>query len=123
MSLKPLLLKTSVTANPYRDDKGNPLYSLKIQTDAFELNVRVRPDEVGKFEQVRSTPWVKGSVRIGESAGSPAFWSVADDGDYAVSVLVGTDDECWDFAVSLPPHTIDIIQREIAACPLGGDGT
>jgi hypothetical protein len=123
MSLKPLLLKTSVTANPYRDGKGNPLYSLKIQTDAFELNVRVRPDEVGKFEQVRSTPWAKGSVRIGESAGSPAFWSVGENGDDSVSVLVGTDDECWDFAVSLPPDTIDVIRREIAACPLNDGGT
>ena len=122
MSLKPLLLKTSVTVNPYSDGKGLALYSLKLQTDAFELNVRIRPDEVEKFEQVRNMPWVKGSVRIGECAGSPAFWCVGEDGDDSVSILVGTDDECWDFAVSLPPDTTDVIRRELTACPLVGDG-
>jgi hypothetical protein len=122
MPLKPLLLETSVTANPYGDGKGNWLYFLKIQTRAFELNVRVRPDEVEKFERVRRTPWVKGSVRIGESAGSPAFWCVGGEGEESVSILVGSDDECWDLAVSLPPDTIDVIRREIANCPLPGDG-
>jgi len=120
MPLKPLLLKTSVTVNPYTDGEGNRLYSLKIQTEAFELNVRIRPDEVEKFERVRSSPWVKGSVRIGESAGSPAFWSVGDEDDDSVSILIGSDDDCWDLGVSLPPDTIDIIRREIAACSLAG---
>jgi hypothetical protein len=52
MPLKPLLLKTSVTVNPYTDGEGNRLYSLKIQTDAFELNVR----PAGRGREVRAGP-------------------------------------------------------------------
>jgi len=122
MPRKPLLLKTLVTVNPCIDGKGTRSYSLKIQTDAFELNVRVRPDEVGNFEQVRKRPWVEGSIRIGESAGAPAFWSVGDESGDTVSVLVGHDDECWDLAVYLPSDTIDVIRRQISGIPLSDDG-
>jgi hypothetical protein len=118
MSRKPLLLKTSVSVDPGRDESGAPLYHLKLQTDAFEVNLRVRPQDVPKFEHVRSAAWERrGSLRIGEAAGSHAFWSVGGEGDDSIAVLIGRDDECWDIGLSFPPETIDAIRREIAACP------
>src|SRR3982750_4443267 len=101
MTGKPLLLNTSVTVNPGADAGGTPWYWLKIQTDAFELNVGVRPEEVARVERVRSTPWLTGALHVGACAGSRAFWCVGEDGDESVRVLGGHEDEPWDFAVSL----------------------
>ena len=118
MPRKPQQLKATVTVDPFIGEGGIHLYLLKIQTDAYEINMRVKPDDVVKFDSVRSAPWAKGSVRIGESAGSHVFWCVGDEGDNSVSVLIGDDDEGWDVAVSLPPGIIDVIRREIAGCHL-----
>jgi hypothetical protein len=117
MSRDPLLLKTSISVGPGITD-GGPLYVVKIQTDAFELNVWVAIDGVAKFDRVRAAPWMKGAVRIGRSAKSPAFWCVGDEDNQGLSILVGHDDQTWDIAVSLPLDTIDVIRREIAACPV-----
>jgi len=86
-------------------------YALKISGPVFEVNVRVSSEDIVKFEQIRNRPWVKGSLRIGESAGAPVFWSVDEDG--TVSVMLGHDDETWDVAVSFPGDTIEAILQEL----------
>ena len=121
MPLKPLLLQTSVTVEAAIGVDGGRRYAIKLQTDAFEVNLWVRPEDVAKFDQVRAARWATGAVRIGEAAGGGAFWCVGDEGDDSVSLLIGRDDETWDIAVSLPPDTLAAITREVAACRPTGD--
>jgi hypothetical protein len=92
---------------------GSKFYTIKISTDTFEVNVRVPAHDAAKLEKVRATPWINGALRIGESAGSPAFWSIGGHGQ--ASILFGQDDQSWDIAVLFPPATIDAILQEIAA--------
>jgi hypothetical protein len=122
MPRPPLILDAMISATSYPDATGEPQIVVKLQTDAFELNVHVRPVEVPRFELVASKPWSKGSIRIGECAGSPVFWCVDESGSKYVSVLVGRDDQLWDFAILLPPDSIDVVQRNIVACRLTGGG-
>ncbi|HTL30678.1 MAG TPA: hypothetical protein VL282_15710 [Tepidisphaeraceae bacterium] len=109
-------LKASITVDPSTETDGSPSYRIKIQTDTFELNVCVRPEEVVKFDRVFTTPWSKGAIQIGTSAGSRAFWCSGDEAEKTVSILIGHDDQTWDFAVSLPRDSVDAIRREIDAC-------
>lgn len=94
-------------------DEGAQIYAVKISTPVFEINVRVPSQDIAKFRRVQTTPWENGSLRIGQSAGAPAFWSMSEDG--TVGILIGDDDQTWDIAVSVPPDTIDQILREIKA--------
>lgn len=59
---------------------------------------------------------MSGSLRIGSSAGAPAWWSVEQDETGMLSILIGADDESWDIAILLPLDTIDEIIREVDAC-------
>lgn len=86
-------------------------YAIKIVHEAFEMNVWVQRDELTAFAKVIDTKWESsGSMRIGTSAGAPVFWS-CDDG--RVSVLVGHDDETWDFGVSIPETTLLELVRQL----------
>jgi hypothetical protein len=109
-------LGTSITVDRGINTDGLSVYWIKIQADTFELNVRVRPEEVAGFERVPSTPWTKGALPIGTAAGSRAFWCVSDNAEKSIVILVGHDDQTWDFAVSLPHSTIDMIRGKIAEC-------
>jgi hypothetical protein len=102
----------SVSVEAVLED-GQQFYVVKVSRPVFEVNVRVPSRDVQKFTKVRTTPWESGSLRIGESAGAPAFWALSEDG--TVSILIGHDDEIWDIAVSVPPDTIEEILREIEA--------
>ena len=59
---------------------------------------------------------MSGSLRIGSSAGAPAWWSVEEDETGMLSILIGSDDESWGIAILLPLDTIDEIVREVEAC-------
>jgi hypothetical protein len=84
---------------------------IKLSATDWELNISVPAVEVPILRRVQSSPWLPGSVRIGTSAGSPTFWSAEADG--RVSVLVGHDDQTWDFGVSFPIAVLHEVQREI----------
>jgi hypothetical protein len=61
--------------------------------------------------QARTARWDdRGSLKIGESAGDSAFWCCSDG---ILSILVGQDDETWDFGVSMPEGIIDDMIAEI----------
>jgi len=98
----------------YRDDEKR--YAIRLAMDACELTVHVPMTDVSKIAEVRSTPWLKGALQIGESADAPAFWSVGDDEETkdTVSILLGHDDQTWDIAVRMPVSVIDDIARAIA---------
>jgi hypothetical protein len=103
----------SITASEVYLDGDEEGFAVKIQTEAYELNVRFTKEEIEKLKLVKEARWEeRGSLKIGESAGAPAFWS--SDGD-KVLVLVGHDDETWDFGVTLPLSTVSEMLSEIEA--------
>jgi hypothetical protein len=52
------------------------------------------------------------SLTVGRAVGARAFWS--SDGQMA-TVVVGTDDETWDAAFTVPVHVVDEIVRLAAS--------
>lgn len=101
----------SVGSGKLKDD--TPAFVVKMQTEGCELNVWIKTDEVELLHQVRSARWdARGSLRIGMSAGTSVFWS-SDNNN--LSVLVGHDDETWDFGLVLPICSLDEIIKEIRA--------
>ena len=97
---------------------GAPYYAVKIGTEAFEVNVAVPLEDAARLKEVLTAPWLSGALRIGSSAGAPAWWCVGGDDEDAktLSILVGTDDEAWDIALQLPLETIEAVVREVATC-------
>ena len=75
-------------------------------------------EDAARLKEVLTAPWLSGALRIGSSAGAPAWWCVGGDDEDAktLSILVGTDDETWDIALQLPFETIEAVVREVAAC-------
>ncbi len=89
----------------------------KISGQEFELNVWIHDSEVEQLKSVRHASWNdRASVQIGQSAGRPAFWC---SDDSQVSILVGDDDETWDFSAIIPLKTFDqllaAVTREIGS--------
>jgi hypothetical protein len=81
---------------------------VKLATDEWEVNVRASAGDFLKLAEIRSANWnQRGTVRAGESAGAPVFWT--NEGDQA-TLLIGHDDETWDVAITVP--VVDEIVRE-----------
>jgi hypothetical protein len=91
---------------------------LKLGHDACEINVWVKHDELGLLPRVLHADWGRrGSMRIGTSAGTPVFRSC--DGEL-VFIMVGHDDETWDFGVTIPQAVFVEVIAEMQA--VGGVG-
>jgi hypothetical protein len=95
--------------------RGKPIYAVTLSATGYEATVLIPPRDVGKLQHVRSTPWLTGSMRIGGVAGQPAFWSYE---KRTVSILVGEDDQMWEFGIFFSLKTLEKIILEIADCPL-----
>lgn len=77
-------------------------YRIKIQDQDWELNIHLTEQELELLKQICSADWgTRQSIRAGISANAPVFWAYDDDREM-VSILVGHDDETWDFGVILP---------------------
>jgi hypothetical protein len=86
---------------------------VKLQTTTWELNVRASAAEFMRLATIRQADWnSRESLTVGESVGARAFWS--SDGQMA-TVSVGTDDETWDVAFTVPVHVVDEIVRLAAS--------
>jgi hypothetical protein len=107
--MKPMV--PSVTVDRRADADGSRCFVVKVGTDWYEVNLTIPEREAPKLKQVPTTPWVGGSLRIGESAGLPAFWSVDDQG--RVGILLGHDDETWDIGLLFPREAFDAIITEV----------
>jgi hypothetical protein len=83
------------------------LVAVKLTAPLWELNFRATPDELVSLDAIRDTDWAtRQCLHVGECAGSRVHWSA--DGDTA-TIMVGDDDETWDFAVTAPLASIDRI--------------
>ena len=100
----------SVSLSPGIDEQGNAFFILKIQRHDWEMNIWMTASELALVPNVRTARWdERGSIRLGECAGCPTFWSCKDGN---LSILVGTDAESWDFGVKLPEAIIDEVIAE-----------
>jgi hypothetical protein len=88
-------------------------YGIKISARAYEINVVIPAADAAALRRAPMTPWLSGSVRAGTSAGMPVWWSAGE--DEMASVLVGQDDQTWDFGISVPMAAFEAILREIEA--------
>jgi hypothetical protein len=105
--------RIDLTLNRALFDGRQPAVVLKIQGPMFELNVWMRPDELSVLEQVSDADWNRReSLQIGRCGDVPAFWS--SDAEH-LSILVGPDDESWDFGIMVPRHTLAAILSEVRA--------
>ena len=86
---------------------------LKIAAETFEVNLRLREDDLPLLERVASTGWIAGALRIGRSAEAPVHWSV-DDG--RSTLLIGHDDETWGIGLTLPASLLSTIIAEADRC-------
>jgi hypothetical protein len=89
------------------DTDGRTVACAKISSGDWEVNVRATPHEFATLDAIRSATWAsRDSIAVGTSAGAPVFWSC--DGSTA-SILIGSDDETWDVALSVPVDVVDRI--------------
>ena len=90
-------------------------FNVKLSTPDLELNVLVRPEEADLLGRVRGTPWESGSLRIGTTAGVPAWWCAGEPRHFP-SWLAETT-RPGPSPCSSPLETIDAIITEVRACP------
>ncbi|GAB2846031.1 hypothetical protein GCM10022221_51640 [Actinocorallia aurea] len=101
----------SMTFDTGRD--MDPVATVKLCGSGWEINVRAIPAEFARLAALRDTDWeTSGSIGAGTCAGAPAFW-VQHEGNAVI--LVGQDDETWDFAVTVPLETVDEIAQAAQA--------
>lgn len=97
----------SIYANQAYDSEGNPVATLGIDRQDSSVVVWVRSEEIDLFSQVRDAEWQsRGSIRIGQCAGSPVFWCADAE---KITLLIGPDDETWGVAITLPLLALDKI--------------
>lgn len=101
----------SIYANQAYDNDGFPIATLGIIWNDTCVVVWVRLDEMDLFPKVLTADWQnRGSLRIGQCAGSPVFW--CSDGE-AVTLLVGPDDESWGVSMNLPLAALEQISAAL----------
>ena len=87
------------------DSQGRTVACAKLSSGDWEVNVRANPVEFAVLGSIRGATWgARKSLAVGRSAGAPVFWSC--DGPTA-SILIGSDDEVWDVAISVPVEVVD----------------
>jgi hypothetical protein len=81
--------------------------AVKLQADEWEVNFRASRAELAALSGIRSADWnERRSIRAGESTGAPVFWA-SSGGD--ATLMIGSDDETWDVAVTLPVAAVEEI--------------
>ncbi|WP_028645576.1 hypothetical protein [Nocardioides sp. URHA0020] len=91
---------------------GGTVACAKIANGEWEVNVRATPFEFAALRTIRDATWTsRHSIAVGTSAGAAVFWSC--DGPTA-SILIGSDDETWDVAVTIPVEDVDRVIELVA---------
>jgi hypothetical protein len=86
------------------EDEGG-LLCAKISSADWEMNVRAPARDFAVLSRIRAANWDRReTIAMGLCAGSPVFWAYV---DQSVSVLIGSDDESWDAAFTVPVEVVD----------------
>jgi hypothetical protein len=68
--------------------------ALKLQTDAWEVNVYASADDLLRLRDIRTAEWGhRPSIRAGTSGEAKPFWASTGG---AAALMIGHDDETWD---------------------------
>lgn len=102
----------SFCINPAYDEQQNPFYLLKIRSDDYwELNISLNDEELNSVPNIINSSWnERSSLKIGKCLGSPTFWSYENEN---LSILVGKDDETWEFGVNIKGKFVKYLLEEI----------
>ncbi len=94
------------------DVNEDNVVDVKLQSEACELNLSLRFDEVPKLDDLPS--FDSGARQIGTIAGLSAFWC---EEEGQVSILAPVGDECWDigFWISAAAHQKIVDEAKIIA--------
>ncbi|MCU0238779.1 MAG: hypothetical protein MUC29_04995 [Pyrinomonadaceae bacterium] len=86
-------------------------YHLRITRKEFEMNISMTESELVLIPKVKTATWNEHqSLKIGNCAGVPVFWSCEKN---ELSILVGEDAECWQFGTILSESVLGDIIDEI----------
>ena len=103
--------KFSFCLNPFIDEQNGREYMLKVSSDFCELNILLSKDELLKIPDVANARWnERTSLKLGDCLDNPTWWSAEKDG---LSILVGADDETWQFGILLPHSAMQDLLDEI----------
>jgi|LakMenEpi03Aug12_release.lakeMendotaPanAssembly.Ray.scaffolds.fasta_scaffold1403368_1 hypothetical protein len=92
-------------------EKNGDNFSLKLQGDIWELNIHGSNSEINLLRDLPKTNWTdRKTIKLGKSANSNTFWTLETND---VVIMIGHDDETWDFAVSIP---LNIVNEIITNC-------
>ncbi|WP_214318565.1 hypothetical protein [Nonomuraea sediminis] len=92
-------------------ESDDPNVVLKLQAEAWELNIWAPITELARLRDIRNADWnSRRSLQIGVCANASVHWAV--NGEQA-HILVGQDDETWDLGVTIPLSTVDEIVSEV----------
>lgn len=102
---------TKMNAIDFSLQENNGKFFLKLQGgESWELNIRLTGAEIRSLAEIRNTDWTaRKTIKAGESANSAVFWTAEND---TVVIMVGHDDETWDFAVCISTAVIDEIVKQ-----------
>jgi hypothetical protein len=88
---------------------------VKLQSEAWELNIWATTDELWKLADIGKTDRdQRRALQVGTSAKAPVWWS---ERDGTVDILVGHDDVTWDFGVNVPLATVHNLLAELGDPP------
>ena len=101
-----------MSATDFSLEESNDRFFLKLQGgESWELNIRFTGAEIRSLADIHNTDWAaRKTIKAGESANSAVFWTVEND---TAVIMVGHDDETWDFAVCIPAAVIDEIVKQV----------
>src|SRR5690242_12199356 len=103
--------KFSFCLNNAFDEQNKYEYMLKISSDNWELNILLTKNELLKIPEVVNARWSERTcLKLGDCLGAPTWWSFEDEG---LSILVGFDEECWEFGVIMPRSVLEALFNEI----------
>ncbi|XGV95718.1 MAG: hypothetical protein ACAF41_23620 [Leptolyngbya sp. BL-A-14] len=102
----------AISLSTYEEAASDPL-SVKLQSNAAELNIWLKFSDVAAI--LSGIPGGDGvhALAAGTSANAQAFWALGGSGE--LFIVVGHDDETWDFGVTLSPRSRDELLRELEA--------
>ena len=70
----------------------------------------MKPDELSKLFTFLTKKYETGSVKAGKSANSDVYWM--HDGNM-INILVGRNEQAWDFGISIPSYILEYNIRSI----------
>ena len=94
----------NITVDNSRFEDGTPAKIIKIEAENFALTAWLKPDELSKLFTFLTKKYETGSVKAGKSANSDVYWMR--DGNM-INILVGRNEQEWDFGISIPSYILE----------------